>query len=871
MAQGRPLRRGGRAPAAMSYAANPNKNRKEKAETEAVAAAKQERADRERIRRLIITLGDDNKKVVGQIKGLVGALEEDVELHGDLMADTVLECAKCLPLKTGIFAAWIARMFDKHTTWASSVITRAFEELRSAVGEGRATVAQLLLRFLVCLGNTGTLALTQVLTLLQQVLALSEGLRPAKGGDLGVYLVLVSLPFISPAARSKAAEKVDAIVAGANAYLASREARWKSLLQILRGQDLPDRLEALASAVRSMQQASWASQAVLHVPGFEPSLEGKPEAPSLEPLGFAAEDVKKSKIRLQVPLVASRFLSGGLANDGADDELSEHDRWVLEDYIVTTIEMFGRDVDECSKQILRIPLLHPHFDAAVIETVFCQMLRLPSPVLLPLFYSRLLECLAEKQASMVKLIEQAYSVLLRKTTELDEECLEVLAEAFAYHLMHNSYTADWSPFTGETITVPSQRFLRRAFERLQRLSFHQNLLHRLPEAVHVHVPPEPLAASSLPAQAKPEFTRILGFVRIKDPDVKKVLKYCRRLLKMSLPKEEPKQEDSSPANGAPAAPAEEGAKGSREEAPAAPAEEGAKRSREEGSGADESAAPEAKKQRTAEAPEEEAPKEEPAEAATAAAASQAEGTAAVKQPSEEDEFGEAPAAAWPLESVAELFTVALLQHGAKTPTHMSKILDGHQQVFAELRPEVEDEAHGFARAVVRCVFDFWRLSGQRLEITLDALLHRGVVTPRAVVEQALAQRGSMGCDSTPVWNMINSVARKSLENWQSVRAELARAKRLGKPEVVDRYRRQLEPAVQETADLFTLVFTGLVRNFQDFEDKDTLRKVTLERVLTIGRKYHAFIKPLIDAAESRIPGVAHNPEIASTFHSLRAL
>jgi len=613
------------------------------------------------------------------------------------------------------------------------------------------------------------------------------------------------------------------------------------------------------------------------VPGFEPSLEGHAEAPALEPLGLAAEDVRKSKFRLQVPLVSCRFLSAGLTSDGADDGMPEHDRWVLEDYILTTIEMFSRDIEECGMQILRIPVVHPHFDAITIELVFSQLMRLPSPLQQPLFYSRLLETLAEKQSSMVKLIEQAYGVIFRKTADLDEECLEVLAEVFAYHLMHNSYTADWSPFTGDTAAVQSHRFLRRTFERLQRLSFHQNLLHRLPEAVHVHVPPEPLAANSLPVQAKPEFTRMLGLVRIKDADEKKVLKYCRRLQKLSPPKEEPKEEPAEPVAEAPAKDAE---------ANADTAGEVGKRSREEAGPEGEGDDPEAKRRKGDDA--EEAKKESEPGVGTEAGAQaesssavkraaeedelgEAESSSAVKKATEEDEFGEAPETAWTLDSIVELFMVAALQQGTKTPTHLTKILDGHQQVFAELRPGGEEEAHGYARAVVRCAFDFWRLSNQRLEITLDALIHRGLATPRAIVEQALAQRGPSNGDSMAVWNMINSVARRSLEHSQSVRAELAVAKRLGNADV-DTFRRQLDTAVQANAELFTLVFTGLVRNYQDFEDEDSLlRKVTLDRVLTIGRKYHAFIKPLIDAAESRIPGVAHNPEIAAVFQSLRAL
>lgn len=243
-----------------------------------------------------------------------------------------------------------------------------------------------------------------------------------------------------------------------------------------------------------------------------------------------------------------------------------------------------------------------------------------------------------------------------------------------------------------------------------------------------------------------------------------------------------------------------------------------------------------------------------------------------KPEDDHDELGEVPADPWTLDAMAELFVVAVLQNGSKTPTHMNKMLDGHQNVFGKLRPTEEDEAHSYAMGIVRCIFEFWRHSGQRLEITLDTLLHRGIVTPRAIVEQALAQRGPHGSDSMSAWNVINTVARKSLEHSQSVRGELFVAKRLGKTDVVDKCRRQLDSAIHETAELFTLIFTGLVRNYQDFEETDILlRKITLDRVLTIGRKYHAFIKPLIEQAESRIPGVAHNPDIAAIFHSLGSL
>jgi len=251
-----------------------------------------------------------------------------------------------------------------------------------------------------------------------------------------------------------------------------------------------------------------------------------------------------------------------------------------------------------------------------------------------------------------------------------------------------------------------------------------------------------------------------------------------------------------------------------------------------------------------------------------------EGAVATKvEPRGDQEDVEAiPKKAWSLEAVADMLTAAVMQVGSRTPTHMNKVLDGHEKVFSALKPSDEEEAYAFVQAVTRSIFEFWKLSGQRLEITFMALLNRGVVTSRAVVDCALS-----GClqasDSMAAWNVINVVCRKSLEKLQSSRVELALAKKLDKVDTAEKLKKTVDAAVQENADLFTLIFTGLVRNYQDLEEKKNAvhRQVILQRILAIGRKYHAFIKPLVNAAESRIPGVAHNPEIATVFEQLRAL
>eukprot|EP00928_Gymnodinium_smaydae_P003259 TRINITY_DN11171_c0_g1_i1.p1 TRINITY_DN11171_c0_g1~~TRINITY_DN11171_c0_g1_i1.p1 ORF type:complete len:888 (-),score=175.77 TRINITY_DN11171_c0_g1_i1:99-2387(-) len=762
-------------------------------------------------------------------------------------------------------------MAEKHESWAASLIERCLGELRSALQSGRVTSAQLLLRFFVGLGNVGVLKMGApgVMGLLNDMVLLSEGLKANKGGDLGIFLTLSAVPFLSSAALQLVTEQVDALLAKVDAYMASRDAKWKQLLRPFGGETAAvDRLESIATAIRQLKADGWMSQVVLHVPGFQPSLEGRSAcSEKLEPLGLTAEHIVKSKFKFVVPLVPQRLLASsaaaGASGDG-DAPLTNLDHWMLEDLMMLTMELFAEDVDECGKHIMRIPVQHSQFEAILVDTIFSQMLRLPHPTLLPLFYSRLLEVLAEKQPSIKEQIEKGFSLLCERASDIDEESLEVLGEAFGYFLMCNGYEADWSHFTGESVPFQAQRLIRRALERLQRLSFHTNLLHRLPDDVHIYVPPEPLPGTGLPVQEKPEFARMLKVAKIKEADDKKVFQFCLRLMRLEPTKAEGQETSSNEKKDGSAAPVEPGQGGEGEQGAdgveakqetEGPEPAGKKRRLEDGSAEDHaSTAPDSGGQ-TRKTPEGKVEvKSEPA----------AEGDG-------DDPLGEPPAEPWPLKDVAELLTCAVMQNGSKTPTHMNKMLDEYQRVFLNLRPTDEDEAHEYLKGLVRSMFAFWRQSGQRLEITIDNLLHRNVLTLRAVVEAALEDFGETG-DAMAVWNILNNCARKSLEKLRAVQGELSIAKRLEKEDVLEKCRKQLDVEMKETSDLFTAIFSGLVRNYQDLEEKDqALRQVTLQRLLAIGRKYNAFIKQLIKAAEARIPGVAHNPEIATVFQQLRSL
>jgi len=833
---------------------NPDARKKEEKEASAedAAASRQAKADRERIRRLIICLGDDKtKKVMSQIRGLAGALEDDIEPHGDLIQATLIECVQMLPLKSAFFSAWLARLADKKRSFGERVVQECVTELRTAILTGRILVAQLLLRFIAGLGNAGFLALSEVLDLLEEVFALSDGLRPLKGGDVGVFLMLATLPFLSPAAHEKAAETVETLLSKASVYVASRDAKWKQLVTPWRGDDEPlDGLEASFATVQALKKGGWTSASIIVLPAGEPKVE-VPEGmkKAVPPLNISAQDVKKAKLSYQVPLVSMSLSGAGAdARPPAADIMPLQDRWTLEGYVVMTIESFARDMEECCKQILGIHVQHPQFEAVVIDVVLSQMLHLPTPAQLPLFYIRLLEHLCAQQSSMQMALDTALRRLFQSMPLMDAEACDTLADVFAYHITHMGWKVDWEAFLGESVSPHTQRFIRNCFERLQRLSFHQNLVQKIPEALHSYIPPEP-STSQLAVVHMAEFEKMATFVRIKDPNDRLVLKYCQLL---SRYQDQQKEEAKAPAPAEAEAGEEPGA-----------AEEEAKVNEDEEEvefGGDE-------EELKAEEEAEEA--EPPAKRARL----NEDETSQVKEEDQnkDDEFGTAPVEVWSLQRVAELVIAAVLRHGEKTPTHMNKVLDGNQQVLLELMPKDEEKAHALAKSIAAAVFEFFQLSGHRLEITLDTLYHRGVLTPRAIAQQALAQRDLPESGWVAAWRIIDSMARKILDKMLHSRQGLAEAKATvkagGTANLEDR-KTELDRAVQALNQFFTVIFTGLVRNYNDFKDRDgLLANAMLQRINVIGRRYFDFIYPLIGAAdlEERIP------EVVEVFHALRSL
>ena len=441
--------------------------------------------ERRRIKNLLIRVGDDPKKIPGNLKGLVAVIADDMDEHKDTIHHTTIACCKHLPLKAGVFGTWLSLMNEKFRVFVHDVVRDLHREFTESLLSRNFHSSVLLLRVLFELANARAMHFHDLLSL---------ALSLAQSSAFGAAVVVAALPWISPALVTANFAAIETIVQTVSVRLGV-EHPW-------------------VGCVARMAQNAWLSEVV-----FRPyEMEGLREkiADLSDSLIFPFDSIDASILAGLADVSGPSVVGGGVV----DDEVS-YDTFLLSELIRNTISEFSAHVGECAKQILKIPVSVANFEAVVCGVVLEDMLS--GGLLTELFYMRLVQVLIGLQGSVKEVYEKQLIRLVNSRISKSIGSL-VLAEALAYYLTQNNYVFDWASVdlgSAETVAL-----LTDAFTYFLRLSFHQNLLHKLPASVHALVAAEAPAAEaltgSLAAEQLETYALIREQVRVKEVELDNV-------------------------------------------------------------------------------------------------------------------------------------------------------------------------------------------------------------------------------------------------------------------------------------------------------------------------------------------------------------
>ena len=210
------------------------------------------------MRNMIVRVVDKGYDVQLQhLSGLRSTLKHDLAERRDQIIGIIMECAKSLPVKVGIYGTLVGLLNIDSPEFGGEVVRMLTMQLQKACGGEDMALLRLLVRFAAELCNASVLEAASLHHLFKSMLAIaqsaeSEGGPERQRGDCMCHAVLAALPFA--AAGLKVADRaiLDDTMEQSRSYMDSRPRLpiRRLALSLRPGVEAVDSLEIVWSSVR---------------------------------------------------------------------------------------------------------------------------------------------------------------------------------------------------------------------------------------------------------------------------------------------------------------------------------------------------------------------------------------------------------------------------------------------------------------------------------------------------------------------------------------------------------------------------------------------------------------------------------------------
>lgn len=138
----------------------------------------------------------------------------------------------------------------------------------------------------------------------------------------------------------------------------------------------------------------------------------------------------------------------------------------------------------------RVPL-----EYMVVEVIFGELFRLPTPEYLEICYGSVLIELCRKSPAIIpQVLAQTTELLFERIDTMHPACIDRFANWFSYHLSNFQFRwtwDDWSRALESDIDHPKPKFIAEVFLKCMRLSYYERLVELVPKSFERLVPPPP--------------------------------------------------------------------------------------------------------------------------------------------------------------------------------------------------------------------------------------------------------------------------------------------------------------------------------------------------------------------------------------------
>lgn len=129
----------------------------------------------------------------------------------------------------------------------------------------------------------------------------------------------------------------------------------------------------------------------------------------------------------------------------------------------------------------------------IVEVIFGELFRLPTPEYLEICYGSILIELCRKSPAVIpQVLAQTTELLFERIDTMHPACIDRFANWFSYHLSNFQFRwtwDDWSRALELDFDHPKPKFIGEVFLKCMRLSYQERLVELVPKSFEKLIPP----------------------------------------------------------------------------------------------------------------------------------------------------------------------------------------------------------------------------------------------------------------------------------------------------------------------------------------------------------------------------------------------
>ncbi|KAI7866860.1 armadillo-type protein [Spinellus fusiger] len=476
-----------------------------------------------RLKSLIIKIGDKiSPELQVNLNKMKNILDNDYSKYPETVQNTLKACISDIPAKAPVYGILLGLLNLSNYESVAKLMDTFNQLFKETVERSEWFKLKQLVRFYGELMNANVITSIAYTGMINTLLSVVDEPRLLKDRtDCIVYIVLSVLPWSMKELHHRSPEEMNQIIAKIQYYM-ERRGSVPTLRIMQRYQS-----EEMNAKEKDPLEHLWHLIQELHGKGGDVPLLPKPFHWFDEDLKSA---VQHDLFTFEVPPHSDDIKYFGpqrilrVLVDENNKTLSmvpDHDSldyFILNDMISDTIQIFESNRKECAKYLLGIAHSFEYgfinttaashenepdtmdedtagwsLSDLLLESIFSQILKLPTPPFRLVFYSCILTELCRTESSSFPMaLGRIVKTLFGRMHALDAECVSRLWSWFSHHLSNFGLQWDWKSWN-EVLALdpmhPQACFIRETLEKEIRLSYYERIKTTIPEEFAPLFPP----------------------------------------------------------------------------------------------------------------------------------------------------------------------------------------------------------------------------------------------------------------------------------------------------------------------------------------------------------------------------------------------